>query len=154
MDGSYQMNEIIRYYRYEYPVLSISDCVASEIMIDDNTVVFKFDNNGFWIKNNDDDCYHRTRKSILTLYDCDIENIDIFLLTEINILGEKRRVKEYLEFEEFVDNINKKTMSFEIIQEYKSDVGSLLVGRIRNKTMKADCYLQIDYKKLGFTYDE
>ena len=132
----------------------ISDCVASEIMIDGNTVVFKFDNTGFWIKNNDDDCYHRTRKSILTLYDCDIENIAIFLLTEKNISGEMRRIKEYLEFEEFIDNINKKAMSFEIIQEYKSDIGSLLVGRIRNKVIKADCYLQIDYKKRGFMYDE
>lgn len=44
MDGNYQMNDIIKYYRYEYPVISISDSVVTEIMIDDNTIVFKFDN--------------------------------------------------------------------------------------------------------------
>lgn len=154
MDGSYQMNEIIRINRNEYPTISISDSIVSEIMIDSNTVVFKFDNPGLWIKNNDEDCFHRTRKSVLTLYDCDIDNINIFLLTEKYISGEKQRIKEYLEFEEIVDYINKKTMSYEIVQEYKSDIGSMFVGRIRDKKLKADCYLQIDYKKLGFTYDE
>ncbi len=154
MDGNYQMKEIIKYYRYEYPAISISDSVVSEIMIDVNTIVFKFDNVGFWIKNNEKDCYHRTRKSTLTLYDCDIENIDIFVLAEKNISGEKLRIKEYLVFDEFVDEINNKTMSFEIVQEYKSERGSLVVGRIRNKNIKVDVYIQIDYKKLRFAYDE
>ena len=45
-------------------------------------------------------------------------------------------------------------MSFEIVQEYKSERGSLVVGRIRNKNIKVDVYIQIDYKKLRFAYDE
>lgn len=148
------MNEIIKYYKNEYPEISISDCITSNIMIDGNTIVFKFDNNGCWIKENKDDCFHRTEESILTFYDCDIENVDIFLLTEKNIDGEKLRIKEYLEFEEFVSNVNKKTISFEIVQEYKNNMGSLFIGRIRGNAKKADCYLQIDYKKLRLVYEE
>ena len=59
-----------------------------------------------------------------------------------------------MEFDEFAEIINKNIWRLEVIQEYKSDMGSLFVGRIRGESIKGECYLQIDYKQYGFKYDE
>ena len=148
------MNEISRQYRCEYPAISISDCITSKIIVDENTVTFRFDDIGVWVKNNEFDSFHRTKKAILSLYKCDIENIDLFILKEKRIFGKACRIREYLEFDEFVSGINAEEFHFEIVQEYKSNMGSLFVGRVRNKKAKADCYLQIEYKRYGVLYEE
>ena len=73
------MIEIVRCNKYEFPAVSISDSIISNIQFDDNIVVFKFNKMGFWIKKSIDDIYHRVKDSELVLYDCDVENIDIFI---------------------------------------------------------------------------
>lgn len=46
----------------DYPNISLHDCRISNVLIDNNDIVFEFDDNGFWILENN--CQNPFKKTL------------------------------------------------------------------------------------------
>ena len=149
------MIEILRERECKFPTISVSDSVIDNIQIVNSTITFRFNNNGFCVRNAKDKSYRRVSNAQFVLFNCAVENIDIFILEETHIFIRKKYVKKHLDFNSFTQNVNNKNWRFEVIQEYKSDVGGLFIGHIlgMRKTHNL-CYLRIDYGRFGYKYND
>ena len=135
-----------------YPKFSISDSIVDNIKVINNSIFLYFDDNGFFVKENDGDEYHRTKNAILKLNDCDLENINIFATKKKLFDGNLYYVKEYKDFNDFLNNINNKTWGLEIIKEYWYNLGGMFIGALKDKNERMDCYIQVEYKNEEYKY--
>lgn len=137
-----------------YPKVSISDSVISSIKIEGKNLIIYFDCNGFWVKRDSTSVYRRVDNARLKLCNCNIDDADIFVLTPKKFLQGVYKIKEGVEFSEFINKINSNLWELEVVQEYFYDVGGLIVGRIREKDFCVDCYMQVEYSQKEYIYEE
>lgn len=135
-----------------YPKFSISDSAVNNIKVINNNVLLFFNDDGFWVKENDMDEYHRIKNAILKLTDCDLENINIFVMRKKIFNGNVYYVEEYIDFEIFLNNINNKFWDLEIVQEYWYDLGGMFIGVLKDNDERMDCYIQVEYKNEEYRY--
>ena len=149
------MIDIVRKRECVYPAISISDSVIEDIQITDKTIAFGFDKWGYWVRNHESENYHRVSNAQLLLFECDLDSIDVFLVEMTGVLFKRKYVERVIDFNTFMDNINNKKWKFEVIQEYKSDVGGMFFGCVREMGRRyCRCYLEVLYKQYGYQYSD
>ncbi|SFL30460.1 hypothetical protein SAMN05216390_1184 [Lachnospiraceae bacterium KH1T2] len=147
-------NRIIKLCEDLYPKVLVSDCTIDNISISDNIVQFSFNSRGIWVKKKENEEYCRVHDAFLKLYNCDIENVDIFYESVKEISGEIVIIKKYCDLEDVILKVNNGKWRLTIIQEYWCDIGELFICSIRDKEKSHTCYIRIDSKEKKYEYCE
>ncbi len=84
------------------PCVSLHDSFVREIDIRSRDVLIKFDDDGFWVKNESSGEFNRAKIAEMELYDCYLENVSIFILKRIKLFGIKYvYIKKWIDASEF-----------------------------------------------------
>lgn len=138
-----------------YSDIILSDCLVDEIQVDDNDIILKFLKHGFVIRDDKDSHYYRTKSAQIIVKECDIDNISIQLVNRKRGVNRKEiQIITNIELQTFLNNILTKRWSYEIVEEYYSELGGLFIGQITESKKSMWCYLRMQFKNIVYLWDE
>lgn len=135
-----------------YPSIILSDCFVDEIQITNKELILKFLTCGFIIQENSR--YYHTKSAQIIFEQCDIENISIQVVYNKKGLFRHKRIIRDMDTAVFVENIVSEKWKFEIVEEYYSALGGLLVGQIRTAKATMWCCFRMQFENMRYLWDE
>lgn len=135
-----------------YPSIILSDCFVDKIQITNKELILKFLTCGFIIQENSR--YYHTKSAQVIFEQCDIENISIQIVYNKKRLFRHKRIIRDMDTAVFVENIVSGKWKFEIVEEYYSALGGLLVGQIRTAKATMWCCFKMQFENMRYLWDE
>ena len=124
---------LIQYRNNIYPQIDVFDCVIKSISVSSCDIVFSFDENGYWLKESENDSFHRVYPATMTLKKCNVNNIALFIIERKTLLGKTYQTRKYIDFRYFVSMLCSNQCKFEIVQRYYYECGCLFYCKFYKK---------------------
>ena len=132
-----------------YPDIILHDCIIKGIRIENQNIIFEFDEFGFWIsKNHKDNPFDeilRTGLSELKLINVDFDFFSVYTDSKLPLVkGTLTRIKKNITLDEFIFKLNKGEWKFEFVDEYYAYKSAMFCGYIKQNKKNYSTYAQIE----------
>lgn len=143
----------------KYPDIILSDCLITNIKVNESEVIINFSEYGFFKKDDLQNKYFRTDAAQIVMQHCDIANISIKEIRTHHLSEELYFDSMYdVKAKVFLENINTEKWQFEIVEEYYSTGRGMYIGQIIENEKSFWCHVKVQFKNLvyfwnGIRYD-
>ena len=142
----------------DYPNIILHDCKIIKVDIENNDLVFQFDNRGFWANSsnphNSFGKILRTDESEVRFINCDVEGL--YLFKKFRLLRKPLLIsRKELSLKEFASKINNGDWKFEFIVETYAWQEAIFIGSIHSKIKpyRYECQLHLSFETMIYSWN-
>lgn len=144
-----------------YPNIILHDCRIAKVSLQNKTLVFEFDDSGFWIvENNKENPFGktlRTDKAEICFHGFDKDYFCFYTFKPFKLLGRTLFIRMVeISFEEFVLNVNSGKWEPEFIEEFYGLGAASFEGEVffNKKPYRYRFQMQLSFEKMEYNWNE